>query len=225
MLILPKSRFDVSASRPIALASNHGVVESGLALVLAAGANGTVAKVSTGGAGEVFAGFALTDQGYPSRVPAVRTIVGTGSTATGVATLPAYIASSAVVKNAAGATSAHLVVNSDGTVDLAAGNVAGAVYTIQYSATPTMADLVRLFGEFPRQGAIDIGAAVGAARNGSFAITNFDTSVNFALLDTPVLGANGFITKGGSGTVLSDYRVSQIPTVGSPYLVLDSVSA
>lgn len=227
MLIIPKSRFDVSASRPAVLAPNHGITDSGQALVYATnGANGGAVKASAGTSGEVFAGLALTDQGYPTRLAGQITIVGTGSAATGVATLPNYIASSASVYIASSGAAAgvKVVVNSNGTVDLGGTNVLNEVYVITYSSNPLVQDLLRLFGEFPRIGALDAGAQVGCARRGNFVVTNFDTSVIWALRDTPVLGAGGTLTKGGSGTVLSNYIVTQIPSAGAPYLGLENIN-
>lgn len=150
MLILPKSRFDVSASRPHVLAPNHGVTESGLALVFAAGTGSDNAvKASTGAAGEVFAGFALTDQGYPTKLVNLYTFAGTGAVVASVVTLPNYINGSAYVRDQAGASaSTKVTVSSSGLVATTNANLSTDVYTIVYSYTPTTPDMIRAFGEY-----------------------------------------------------------------------------
>ena len=224
MLILPKSRFDVSASRPHTLAANHGVTDSGTALVYATGGSELAVKASTGVGGETFAGFALTDQGYPTRIAGVYTLNGTGAAALNVANLANYINASAYVVNQNGvAAGAKVVISATGQVDLGATNTLGDTYTIVYSYTPQMADLLRLYGEFPRMGASDMGAQVGLAKHGRFTITNFDTTVAWVIGATPVLAAGGFLTIGGAGTVLARYQVAIAASSGNPFLTLDSV--
>lgn len=232
MLILNRSRFEVSASRPAPLAANHGVTESGLALIWATGADGNGAvKVGTGGSStEIFAGFALTAEGYPTKLVGVYTFTGTGSAVATVTTLSNYINATAIVLDSTGATvsgglTPQVTVNSSGVVASTAANVNGMVYTVIYSYTPDTPTLVRLFGEFPRQSPTDVGARVGLAKEGSFAITNFDSSVAYAIGDKNcTLGAGGYITKGGSGTVLVDYVVTGLPSTSTPYLTLTRIN-
>jgi hypothetical protein len=225
MLILPKTRFDVSSSRPGVLAANHGVTESGQALVYTVAGAETTVKAATGASGEIFAGFSLTDQGYPTRIAAIYTVAGTGSANASVTTLPAFINGSAYVRDQTGASaSTKVTVSSVGLVALTGSNVLGETYTIVYGATPTLADTLRLYGEYPRQGAIDAGAQVGLGKKGRFTTTNFDTTINFAVGDNNVtLGAGGILTKGGTGVVLDNYIVAAIPVSGSPFLTVDSL--
>lgn len=242
MLLHPKCRFVETTEWPIA--STAATLFEGMALInisttataFSSGATTSTigaVKESAGGAGEVFAGFALNVNRLPTTatmvekvtVPAVTpftvTLLNTPltpSTTTSVVTTDGV---TALVFNAGVASGQYNLVGTTVTFNTAQ---AGISYYVVYRYTPSQAQARYLFGDGSVVGPLapaDITGTVGVIRAGIVYTDAFDPSKNWfanAIGDV-TSGAGGLLTRAGSGATVRA-QVIAAPSVDFPYLGL-----
>lgn len=202
------------------------IEEEGQALVYVKEGQETVVKPSTGAAGEVFAGIAMT-RNCP---PAVLQWVGEGVIGnTGAIELPRTpITGQLLVKVAgakadigAGAPAAAGDVQLDGDIVTFHADDVGAKYFVQMAYEPSALEARQIIGDAPIGG---ISAAyqgvVGVITRGEVATTFYDAASDWGSALSVKLGADGKFTTGGQGTSLTNVTVLSAPSSENSALVL-----
>ncbi len=211
MLYLNKTR--VTASRHAKLAAGQVLTDEGQALVLVDEGGEKSVRASTGAAGEKFYGFAQYERQFMKTLPEVIRVVATGA--------EQVIPLSTLVAGTGRAVPATGVTFQSNSVTIAATVANGTVIDIHFTKNATVAEVERLVGQTWLNTAVTAGAQVGCAQGGELYITNFDTSVAWAVGDAVNLGANGNVTKGGTGAAIPDALVISVPKAGEPYLGIE----
>jgi hypothetical protein len=206
--------------------------EEGLALIYRSVNGVNLLDVCQGASDEVFAGFSISRAVPSSRLPAVETGV---VSAAGVMQLSRSPESSSIYVSINGAAAADISVGSSASADagevvldgdqllFAAADFGKAIY-VQYHFEPTFQEARDATGDAPIGGdaALQMDRVGLIIEGNPISLTTFDSSVSWAGIMHPSLGANGLLTAGGSGTVLKDFIVIAGPAAGSPYLTLQS---
>jgi hypothetical protein len=220
MLYLNKSR--IVSSKPMKVSPGVTITDEGQALVIVNSSGEATVKPSTGGAGEVLAGFAAFERRAPTQLATVLRYVGTGAIQTFL--IPNYINGSALITKNGGqalAGTPEASIASDGTVTLTTNATAGMIIEVTAAYIPTVQDIERLVGSIWQTSTVlTAGAQVGCCYMGELWISNFDTAVAWVAGAIPKLGPNGILTTGGSGTPINGF-VTHAPTVAQPYLGID----
>jgi|TARA_B100000214_G_C23974348_1_gene631954 hypothetical protein len=101
----------------------------------------------------------------------------------------------------------------------------GKAVKVQSTYEPTVAESRLIHGEGPIGGnpSAEMGIVGRVITATKLTISNFDVTVDWASAVHPSLGADGNLTVGGDGTVLTNWVVSEAPTSSSAFLVLESV--
>lgn len=216
MLYLNKTR--VMGSKHAPVAASETVEDEGQALVTVDEGGQLAVRPSTGAAGEKFYGFAMFERQMPKTLAKVVRIMGTGEeqvipltnlvTGSGRATVDGNAAGAAVTW-AAGAVTITDAVDE------------GQVVELTYTYNATVIEAQRLVGHTWDRTALTAGAQVGCGQVGEFYISNFITSVAWAVGDTLNMAANGMVTKGGAGALIPDAIVIAAPQSGAPYLGIE----
>ena len=212
-----------TTARP--LASGVSTVEEGACLVADYDSNGVMqVRPSSGMAGEIFVGFALTEKTELETVVAQDTF----SSKAGKSTYTlshSYKGSGRITgvdaeDNAEGMESdvdANDEWHVDGTtLTLQTDATVGTSFTIEYRYTPTVVDYRRI------QGDVHPGPAVGVSQGvitvleaGELLFDNYDTTKDWKFIDTAAVnlktGANGRITRGTANEVNIRGLVTQQP--------------
>jgi hypothetical protein len=101
---------------------------------------------------------------------------------------------------------------------------AGANVLISYRYSPTTVQALTFQGDIPPGGATSLYlGTMGVILKGQVATTEFDTTVDWTGVTSPVLklAANGLYTIGGSGATVPNAVVVQLPSVSDPTLVFE----
>lgn len=223
MLNLTASR--INRSEELAVDPSATLSAVGAALVQGAVAN--TVKPSTGAAGELFVGASLAQPLTLFNFPKIEQLTVNASNQVTIAKAP--LAGTLRVVNAAGtALAAGTPASNVGdysisgqviTVNVA---LAGQVVTITYQYAPTTVEARTLQGDTQPGGAASLTTGtVGVIEAGTIFTSEYDTTVNWATLNPAVkVGANGKFTIGGSGAVVPNARVVQIPSATDSLLGL-----
>lgn len=228
MLVIEQTRTQLSRQDDVA--AGVTVNEEGKALVVVDNGGVSAVRESTGGGSEVFAGVSLSHVMVPTNLPAHGRLTATGTTLT----LPftpisgqlriVRVSDATALTIVPGAPAAGEAQWTAGTgVTLNAADTGGVFdYSLRYSATVDQA--IQAYGEgFP--GAMSgqqIQGKVGMITKGRVATTNYSVAFPFTAGAAVKLGAGGTFTgAGGSGTALPSVICKQVPSAGSPYLVLE----
>lgn len=227
-------------SREESVLAGYVIAEEGVALVYTReGANGaTEVKPSTGAADEVFAGFSLSTNTPAIYAPKVEEIAlgeGDGDYVTfSLERVPAYGADRILVKVdgvalpveaglAGAAGKAILTPDSNVIVPSTVAAPAGSAYVV-YTYELTASEASALTGDYyggSHNTASRVHNRVGCVIEGSVATSVFDTGVDWSEVIHPSLGADGMLTVGGTGTLLTNVIVKGAPTSESAFLVLE----
>lgn len=211
------------------------ISEDGVALVAQRDVDGTTkCRPSTGVADETFVGFASNGFYPPSFLPMViettAALDNAGKVTVELPRLP--IPGQILVKIAgtpatmvAGAVAAPGEAALQGNVLTFNAGAAGADLFIQMQYEPSMQEARNyqgdgLFGRMTTSARIGV---TGYIASGDLATNMFDASADWHDLDVmhPSLGADGLLTIGGPGTVLTNVLIKQAPTAGQALLVLE----
>jgi hypothetical protein len=214
MLYFPNTRGAVSGE--VSVAPSAVVSAEGQALVSVAGA-----KPSTGAAGEVFIGAAVSQQMTLMSVAKVdEAIQPASSTVTlsrtpSAGTLSIYDTDTKAIIAVGGAVTLVGKV-----VTLEAASV-GHKLKFTYKFVPTVTEARALQGDvYPGGPAGAVVNQVGYINKGPVYTDQFDTTVNWAAANPVVkLGPNGQFTIGGTGATVN-CAIQAIPSVTSPFLGL-----
>lgn len=227
MLQLSQSR--VQLSRQFDVAAGASIVEEGRALILVNDSGVAKVQQSAGGASEVFAGFSVSHTMVPTDLPSHSNIVANGTSLT----LPftpisgqlrivdtATNTALTIVAGAPAAGEAQWVSGTTVTLNAAQSGITAFV-SLRYTAT--VAQALAYYGEgFPGKTASQsIQNRVSAITKGRVATTCYDVSAAYTAGAAVKTAANGYVSGGGSGTTLTNVICAQVPSAGSPYLVLD----
>lgn len=201
------------------------LTEEGIALVAVKQGNETVVRPSTGAEGEVFAGFSLARNSPPAILP----WVGEGRVpSTLQIELPRLpLAGQILIKVGGEVRTIVADAPEAGEVKLAARIVTfhaddeDAEYTVQMQYEPTVTEARTLIGDAPI-GGVPSGAQdqIGVITRGDVATTLYDASADFSGVMTPRLGADGRLTVGGTGTLLTNVQVISAPSAENSALVV-----
>lgn len=216
------------------LAAGVHLEEEGKALVYVREDGKTVARPSTGAAGEVFAGVQMSRAMPPKFVPKVESFVvakqGTAPVASFKMIRTPVAGKLLVILNGVAITTLG--------VDEAAPDAAGKVNIvdntlyfndadiglkgqIQYHYEPTVTEAAEITGDAPHGG-----HPGNSQRQASFVVvgdvatTCFDSSVDWSGVMHPKLGPDGIFTTAGSGVELTNVIVGNTPNDSEDFLVL-----
>lgn len=229
MLILSHTRPQLS--RPHSVASGISITEEGLALVGVNDGGVMKARPSTGsGTTEKFLGVAASHTMIPSVLPSITNVQAVGTTLT----LPFQPITGQLRLESPSGTAFTIVTGSPNaseaqysgtglTVTLNAAD-ADKVFVVSLNYAPTVAQAIAHSGEgMPGQLARQtIQGRVGCIQTGIVATTCFSLTNPFTAGLSVTLAPNGlFNGNAGSGTPLPNVLVEAVPSVGSPYLILN----
>jgi len=212
------TRIDRSTNRKVA--TGHMVLAEGAALV----ADSVTVRTATGAANERFVGFSFSQQNTINAAPMVEDLIVNEDGEINLAQLP--LASSA----------RYNWVNSDGTVGASATPASSAAKLItfttgdadrvvraQYKFAPTAAQAGFIQGNvLPGGDSGHLLGNVGVITAGDVYTSEYDTTVDWtaqaAAEAALTMAANGQVTVGGAGGVITGARIISVPTPGSAYL-------
>lgn len=222
MLNLTASRINRSEEQAV----DATAVLSAVGCALVQGTAGSV-KPSTGAAGEVFVGASLSQPLTLFNFPKVEALTVNGSNQITLSKTP--LAGSLRVVNAAGAALVAGTPASNATDYSITGQVitvnvalAGQVVTVVYQFAPTVTEARMLQGDTQPGGAAALTTGtVGVIQAGTVYTTEYDTTVDWSVANPVVkVGANGKFTIGGTGAVVPNAQVRQVPSSGDVLLGL-----
>lgn len=229
MIIYQNTRFaksDQAESIPGA-----AITEEGFALTYKPYNGKNLVDLSTGAAGEVFAGFSLSRSVPPSRLPKVEELV----VASGKVQLSRVPLSDSIFVAVDGTAIGTITVSDTTPGDATSvsldemelifhASAEGKAVRVQYHFEPSYQEAREMNGDAPIGGdpAPEMGVVGLLIEANPFTITNFDSSVDWTGVMHPSLGANGLLTVGGTGVELTQYVIVSAPTQGNPYLTLRS---
>lgn len=207
----------IERSREVALDTNVTIAEDGVLMVKVPGGG---FKASTGGAGEIVAGFAFVRTTAAPFTPTtwVRSETFDVGVSNVVTLSRAPVASSTFIWN--NSTGAAITPDSvtGTTVTMTTADPEGNSITVTYRYTLTVAEAQSKVGDqLPGQYAGNKLGSVGLAQTGLIFTNAFDSAQNYRSVGPLKAGANGLVTIGGSGTTLNAYVVS-LPTEETPFL-------
>lgn len=220
MLNHQQSRFNANSVEPHDVTTGVLIAEEGLCLALVNNGDGR-ATVSpcTGSGTETFAGFAYGHYMAPSTLPLVTDIDAVGTTLT----LPKtpisgqlrLLDGSQLLTAGNPATTANEYSITDNVVTLHSGQ-SNRTITVQMRWTPTVDEVSALFGDGVQgQGLRSRSAVYGrinAIKRDIVATTCFLADVAYTPGAALRMAANGFVTTGGSGTVIPGASVYRAPS-------------
>lgn len=219
MLSFPNTRGVVSGEMSVAPSAVISAEGQALVSQLTNGVGG--AKPSTGAAGEIFIGLAVSQQMTLTSVAKVDEAVQPASNTVKLSRTPSAgtLAIYDVDAGAPIAIGGPVTLVGD-TVTLDAGTV-GHSLKFTYKFVPTVTEARQLQGDvWPGGPAGAVVNQVGYINEGPVASDQFDTTVNWNATNPVVrLGANGQLTIGGPGTIVNCTVVS-VPSASSPFLGL-----
>lgn len=219
MLNLQLSRFNATSVQPHDVTAGVQPTEEGLCMVLVDNGNGRASiSPSTGSGTEVFAGFSYGHYMAPSTLPLVTIIDAVGTTLT----LPKTPISgqlrlmdgTQLLTAGNPATTANEYSISGNVVTLHSGQ-SNRTISVQMRFTPTVSEVAVLFGEGSQGQSLQARSAVYGRLN---CISRDLVATSCFLADaayTPGaalrMAPNGFVTTGGTGTVIPGASVYQAP--------------
>lgn len=225
---------DIVQTNEADLLPGEQLTEEGQALVWVREGGKSYLKVSTGAAGETFAGFSLNRLQPPTHQVQIEefTVDATGRFTAGrlpeAGNLLVKIAGKKAEQEADDASSAAGKVGVDGSnLYFHADDIGKKVY-VQYGYILNAVEARSFLADAPIGGL----AANQLGRSGYIKLGNVATNmIDFAADwndDTvlhPSLGPNGRLTIGGSGTVLRGVMIKQAPTADRGYLIVEMSSS
>lgn len=229
MLSFERSRAVTSDNRP--LAPGATISAEGQALVASYTGGSFGVKPSTGVAGEQFVGIAIIEVIDQSSMPAVETDLVVASNvvvllnAPQAGTLRVTLDGSpaTVVGGAPAAGEVQIDGSNPKQLNFNAADDGKAVQLVAYKYAMTVAQSKAIQGD--QAPGANIGAQLGytgVLEEGDFYTSEYDTLIDWTSItaSAPItLGANGQLTKGGTGTALRAIVIG-VPTSGDPELAL-----
>lgn len=225
MINLKYTRTFETANSPVL--SAHLIEEEGFAMIYVKEGNETVVRKSQGAANEIFAGFSLARNAPTSRMPLV--IEGEVIDQAAGYDLPRLPITGQlrVEIDGAAATIGAGVPGAAGAVQLAADHLAfhadddGKSLSIWMMFEPTVNEARMLTGDMPVGGlAGNELSHCGLFVRGDICTNLFDAAIDWSAVANPTLGADGILTSGGAGVVLSNVVVIHAPDTNNAFLVL-----
>lgn len=227
MLNLKFTRIIETTTRNVV--SGVNVDEEGMAMVFEKEGLETKVRPSTGVSGELFAGVALGRSCYPYYLPMVQTglIEDDGV----VSLLRDPIDTQTMIKVEGDSVPKHIITSGNPTAAQvlldgvnAIFNVAdkGKKYIAQFKYVPSAAES-RIASSGDTHYAPVVSSSlrsVGLLRKGDISTSNYDASVDWSTVLTVNLGANGVFTSGGTGTLVPNAVVLNVPNSENAMLTL-----
>lgn len=223
MLKLEKSVIRESVER--AILAGSVIAAEGMALI--ADASGATFGVlpSAGTADDQFAGVSLSHTISPDYLPTIESPLAVGVTLTlaktplaGSLRLVDSTGTEVTLGNPATTTSEYSITGNVVTLHV---DQTDLVVTSSYRYSPTTVEIKALMGDAqPGGNASALIGSVGVIEKGDIFTTEYDTSVDWSANPTVALGANGQFTVGGSGAVVPNCYVLQVPSADSTFLGL-----
>lgn len=232
MINYQKTRFTKTDSS--AVESGVMISEEGLALIAKREGADLVIRPSQGAAGEVFAGFSYERTSRPDVLAMVaESVVVVNETflmarAPIAGQLAVFIDGTKVtVDLAAEAPVDGTTVNMDGQELYFHASAAGKSLRVQMRYTPSLEE-ARTYGEGNEFGDTPASYEVGVCGRvvgGTLSTTAWDPAADWADESKlhPVLGADGLLTIGGSGTELKNLIIKTAPSQGNPYITVEFI--
>lgn len=224
MLVQRYTRLQLTEHRPVEKGLN--ITQEGIALVAVKQGNDTVVRPSTGAANEVFAGFSMSRNSPPATFPYVAESAVPGSLNIQLNRVPmsgqilikvAGVALTVVASAPADATEVRL----EGDIITFHADHEGKTYRIQMQYEPSVSEARTIIGDGPiggiASGPMDV---IGVITRGDAATTMYDASADFSTVINPTLGADGLLTAGGAGTLLTGVQIISVPTSENVALVV-----
>ena len=205
----------------------HLIEEEGFALIYVKDGSETVVRKSQGAAGEVFAGFALSRNAPAAALPLVEEGI-TIDQAAGY-TLPRLPISGQLrlVIDGADATIVAGAPAAAGEIQVAADALTfhagddGKSLDIYLMFEPTVTEARQYTGDAPVGGLSSIEQDhIGVFTLGDICTNMFDMSADWASAINPSLGADGQLTVGGGGVLLSNVVIIGVPSADNAFLVV-----
>ena len=224
MLQLRETRVIRSTHSPVL--SGALIPEEGMALVYEKENGETKVKLSTGVAGELFAGVSLSRNTAPGSLPYVQETV---VPANGILELVrAPIAGQLLVKVAGVAVAVGAVAPLDATaVQLSGSQVkffagqAGKTVTAQFLYVPSVIEARSVIGDGPIGGLASTAQdVIGVIKDAQFATNAFDAAVDWSVALYAKTGPGGRFTVGTLADHIFNVVVKNAPSAASPFLVL-----
>lgn len=225
---------DIVQTQEADLLPGEVIHEEGVALVWIRENGKSFLRLSTGVAGEVFAGFALARNMPPATMARVEEFAIDATkkyTATRVPTAGALLVKIDGVKAeqeaAASASAAGKVGVQGADLYFHADDIGKKVF-IQYAYELTVTEARSYTADAPIGGLpSNIEGSCGYIKLGNIATSVFDASADWSADNVlhPKLGPNGTLTLGGNGTELKGCIIKQAPTSERGYLIVEMSSS
>lgn len=202
------------------------IAEEGMALVYVRTAGETCVRPSTGAAGEVFAGFSWTRNSVPATLPMVIETKVPASLTVHLDRLP--IAGQLLVRVGGDALDLVGSAPADATEVRLVGqdltfhaDHVGQNLMIQLQYEPTLQEARQILGDNLIGGlASSAEQMIGLLTRADICTSFYDASADFTSAMHPSLGADGRLTVGGNGTVLTNVTIVEAPSAANPFIVV-----
>lgn len=202
------------------------IPEEGMALVYAKENGATKVTLSSGAAGEIFAGVSLSRNKAPASLPHVQEQAVPAGLSVELVRTP--IAGQLNVKVngeqktiVTGAPQSADEVQLDGRFLRLANGEAGKTVTAQFLYVPTVIEARSVIGDGPIGGlASTAEGVIGSLKDAQFATSNFDASADWNDAMFVKLAAGGNFTVGTANDHVANVVIKNVPSAANPFLVL-----
>lgn len=232
MLNYRNTIFTQTDSSPVA--QGEIIQEEGAALVLLREGSKAVIKQSTGAADEVFAGFSYERTRRPEILAGIHeSVIGSDLMVRLERTpepgkIAVFVDGSAItVEVGSSAPADGTTVNLDGSVIYVHSSAEGKDVRVQFLYEPSVSE-ARTYGEGTEFNQTPASADVGVCGRilgGEVSTNYFDVEADWAdeTVIHPSLGADGRLTIGGSGTVLTNLAIKEAPNSEKAFLTVEFI--
>lgn len=223
MLSMKHTRIFLTEHQPVL--SGHIIPEEGCALVWVKDGANTKVQLSTGAAGEIFAGVSLSRNAPAAFLPSYKAGMIPASGRIGLGLTPmagqyhVLLDGVAATEAAAAPAAGEYQIDNNELVF----NVADAAkaYTITFMFEPTVSQARAYTGDMPIGGlSSTVQEVIGMLTYAECSTSRFDASADWSGVINPYLGPNGTFAAAGPGTLLTNVIVESAPQAGNPFLTL-----
>lgn len=200
--------------------------EEGMALVETIEAGETKVKLSTGAAGEIFAGISLSRNAPPATLSNVETGLVPTTLQVKLQRVPksgqllVKVGSTVLDIVTSGAPAAGEVLVAGEFLTFNTAQLAGALF-VQYLYEPTLSEARAVIGDMPIGGlASSAQHVIGVLTRAECSTNMFDASVDWSAAVQVKLGPNGTFTTTGSGTTIPNATIRSRPSAANSLLTL-----
>jgi hypothetical protein len=213
------------------LATGVAIQEEGVALAFVKEAGETKVQLSTGAAGEVFAGFAIARNMPPATIPMVEEGVVEASASgsftraplAGQVMVKVGGAPMTVITDPLATPAADEILIVGASYQVAPANAGKAIFA-QYLYQPTVAEARTVIGDAPYGGlSANALGTVGCLKQAEVGTSFFDASADWSNALFAKLAAGGRLapSTGPADAAIPGLTVKSSPTAGSPFLVVE----